>query len=102
MGYAVQVHEKTDKQGTWAYHSVNGWYLSTSPEHYQMQRCHIKATKKEWVSDTINFSHKHITRSIITHADKVMNAIADCAKAIKDITSSNGAEEMRQLVELTE
>jgi len=31
-----------------------------------------------------------------------MNAIADCAKAIKDITSPNGAEEMRQLVELTE
>jgi hypothetical protein len=31
-----------------------------------------------------------------------MNAIAECAKAIKDITSPNGAEEMRQLVELTE
>jgi hypothetical protein len=30
-----------------------------------------------------------------------MNAIADCAKAIKEITSSNGAEEMQQLVELT-
>ena len=41
-------------------------------------------------------------RSTITHADKVMNAITDCAKAIKDITSPNGAEEMRQLVELTE
>ena len=38
----------------------------------------------------------------ITHADKVMNAIAECAKAIKDITSPNGAEEMQQLVELTE
>ena len=25
--------------------------------------------------DTINFSHKHITRPTITHADKVMNAI---------------------------
>ena len=24
MGYEVQVHEKTDKRGTWAYHSVNG------------------------------------------------------------------------------
>jgi hypothetical protein len=102
MGCAVQVHEKTDKRGTWAYHSFNGWYLSTSPEHYHTHRCHIKATKSEWVSDTINFSHKHITRPTITHADKVMNAITDCAKAIKDITSSNGAEEMWQLVELTE
>jgi hypothetical protein len=102
MGCAVQVHEKTDKRGTWAYHSVDGWYLSTSPEHYRTHRCHIKATKSERVSDTINFSHKHITKPSITHADKVMNAIAECAKAIKDITSPNGAEEMRQLVELTE
>jgi len=102
MGCAVQVHEKTDKRGTWAYQSVDGWYLSTSPKHYHMHRCHIKATKSERVSDTVNFSHKNITGSTITHADKVMNAIADCAKTIKDITSPNGAEEMRQLVELTE
>ena len=102
MGCAVQVHEKTDKRGTWAYHSVDGWYLTTSPEHYRMHRCHIKATKSERVSDTLNFSHKNITRPTITHADKVMNAIATCAKAITNITSSHGAEEMRQLVELTE
>ena len=31
MGCKVQVHEKTDKRGTWAYHSVDGWYLSTPP-----------------------------------------------------------------------
>ena len=35
MGCEVQVHEKTDKRGTWAYHSVDGWYLATSPEHYR-------------------------------------------------------------------
>ena len=28
MGCAVQVHETTDKRGTWAYHTVDGWYLS--------------------------------------------------------------------------
>ena len=75
MGCPVQVHEKTDKRGTWANHSVDGWYLSTSPEHYRMHRCHIKATKSEQVLDTVNFSHKNITRPTITHADKVMNQI---------------------------
>ena len=35
MGCQVQVHEKTDKRGTWAFHSVNGWYLGTSPDHYR-------------------------------------------------------------------
>ena len=30
MGCEVQMHEKTDKHGTWSYHLVDGWYLSTS------------------------------------------------------------------------
>ena len=34
MGCAFQVHKKSNTCGTWAYHSVNGWYLSTSPNHY--------------------------------------------------------------------
>ena len=29
MGCEAQVHEKTDKRGMWAYHSVDGWYLAT-------------------------------------------------------------------------
>ena len=58
MGCAVQVHEKTDKRGTWSYHSVDGWYLSTSPEHYRTHRCHIKSTKSERFTDTIQFNHK--------------------------------------------
>ena len=47
MGCAVQIHKKADKRGTWQYHSVDGWYLYTSPDHYRMHACHIKATKKE-------------------------------------------------------
>ena len=34
MGCKVQVHKKTDKRGTFSYHSVDGWYLATSDEHY--------------------------------------------------------------------
>ena len=77
MGCAVQVHEKTDKRGTWAYHSVDGWYLATSPEHYCTHRCHITSTRSERFTDTVKFSHKKITRPTVTHADKAMTAIAD-------------------------
>ncbi len=56
MGCAVQVHEKTDKRGTWAYHSVDGWYLATSPEHYRMHLCHIKSARSERFTDTVQFS----------------------------------------------
>ena len=47
MGCEAQVHEKTDKWGTRAYHLVDGWYLFMSPEHYHINNCHIKHTKSE-------------------------------------------------------
>ncbi|KAL7538776.1 hypothetical protein ACHAXR_008792, partial [Thalassiosira sp. AJA248-18] len=59
MGCNVQVHEKNDKHGTWAFHSVNGWYLATSPEHYRTHKCHIKDTKSDCFSDTVQFQHKN-------------------------------------------
>ena len=86
MGISVQVHKKTYKRGTWAYQTANGWNLATSPEHYQKHRCHIKSTNNECFTDTIHFNHKNLTRPNITHADKVMTAISDCAKAIKTLS----------------
>ncbi len=47
MGCEAQVHEKTNKRSTWAYHSVDGWYLFTSPKHYRTHNCHIKHTKSK-------------------------------------------------------
>merc|ERR1712197_187064 len=35
MGCQVQVHERTNKRGTWAYHSVDECYLATLAEHYR-------------------------------------------------------------------
>jgi hypothetical protein len=83
MGCDAQVHEKTKKCGTWAYHLVDGWYLFTSPEHYHTHNCHIKQTKSECLSDTVQFQHKHITNPTITHTNKVMHTLADCVKAIQ-------------------
>ncbi|KAL7482004.1 hypothetical protein ACHAW6_007690, partial [Cyclotella cf. meneghiniana] len=47
MGCNAQVHEKADSRGTWGFHSVDGWCLNTSPEHYRTHRCHIKSTNRE-------------------------------------------------------
>ncbi len=33
MGCEEQIHKRTNKQGTWAYHSIDGWYLFTSPQN---------------------------------------------------------------------
>jgi hypothetical protein len=105
MGCNAQVHEKTDKRGTWAYHSVNGWYLFTSAEHYWTHTCHIKHTKNKCLSNTVQFQHKRITNPTITHADKVMLALSECVKAIQGLTgqakTSQEAKDLQQIVDGT-
>jgi hypothetical protein len=88
MGCEAQVHEKTDKRNTWAYHLVDGWYLFTSPEHYCTHNCHIKHTKSKQLSDIVQFQHKRITNPSITHANKVMHPLAECVKAIQGMTGN--------------
>eukprot|EP00804_Cyclotella_cryptica_P002834 CCRYP_009360-RA/>CCRYP_009360-RA protein AED:0.42 eAED:0.42 QI:0/-1/0/1/-1/1/1/0/202 len=100
MGCNAQVHEKTDSRGTWAFHSVDGWYVSTSPEHYRTHRCHIKSTNSDRLSDTVHFHHKHITNPTLTPADKLMAAIADCSRALLTHAPPTGASNLRQLQEL--
>ncbi len=72
MGCEAQVHEKTNKCGTWAHHSDNRWYLFTLPEHYCTHACHIKHTKSKGLSNTVQFQHKRITNPSITYANQVM------------------------------
>ncbi len=106
MGCEVQVHEKTGKRGTWAYHSVDGWYLFTSPEHYRTHNCHIRHTKSERLSDTVQFQHKRITNPTITHANKVMHALADCIKALQGMRgsaiNSQAAQDLQGIIDATQ
>jgi hypothetical protein len=102
MGCEVQVHEKTDSRGTWAYHCVDGWYLYTSPNHYRTHVCHIKETKSGRLSDTVHFKHKNITNPELTHADKIMKAIASLSSILKCKPSiaNKHQEEIRELQQL--
>ena len=97
MGCAVQMHEKADKWGTWQYHSVDGWYLHTSLEHYHTHAWHIKSTRKERLTNTVKFQHKKITNPTITHADKVMNAIQKVIIEIKKQVGIKNSQEAREL-----
>jgi hypothetical protein len=106
MGCEAQVHDKTDKCGTWAYHLVDGWYLFTSPEHYCTHNCHIKHTKSKHLSDTVQFQHKRIANPSITHAYKVMQALAECVKAIQGMTgkarNSQAAQDLQCIIDATQ
>ena len=100
MGCAAQIDEKTEKQGTWHYHSVDGLYLFTSEDHYRTHNCHVKGTCSERLTDTVYLQHKNIKNPQVSHADKVMAAISDCAKAIKGMTATENDPNMRQLQQL--
>ena len=97
MGCAAQIHEKSDKRGTWQYHTVDGWYLNTSPIHYRTHVCHIKETKKERLTDTVQFQHKRITNPTISHADKIMHAIQQVIREIKKLGGIENSLEARDL-----
>ena len=102
MGCNVQVHEKADSRGTWAYHTVDGWYINTSPEHYRTHTCHIKETRSERFSDTVDFKHKRITNPSITNADKVMVAIREVVKTINGLGGQGASTEASDLQRLVD
>jgi hypothetical protein len=106
MGCEAQVHEKTNKCGTWAYPLVNGWYLFTLPEHYCTHNCHIKHTKSEQLSDMVQLQHKWISNPSITHTDKVMHALAECVKAIQGMTGKarnpQAVQDLQRIVDATQ
>ena len=97
MGCNVQVHEKTDARGTWAFHSVDGWYIGTSPEHYRTHKCHIKATNSDRFSDTVEFQHKRITNPTVMPEDKIMTAISSCIETLKGLPAFQSNHELQQL-----
>ncbi len=97
MGCEAQIHEKTGKQGTGTYHSVDRWYLFTSPEHYCTHTCYVKATKSKSHLVTVHFKHKNITNPTITHVDKVIQALAECVKTITGAMGGTTAQEAKDL-----
>jgi hypothetical protein len=102
MGCAVQVHENSERRGTWAANSSDGWYLRTSPEHY---RCHViysKNTRSERITDTVHFKHKYITEPTLTTEDTIVKALNDLTQALKERRNKKGMEEMDALQRINE
>ena len=82
MGCAVQVHVSPNRRLTWAAHSLDGWYLRTSDEHYRCHVVFVKKTRSKRISDTVYFQHKYITNPTITHEDKVVKALGDATQTL--------------------
>eukprot|EP00956_Cyclotella_meneghiniana_P037733 scaffold143603_cov33-Cyclotella_meneghiniana.AAC.1 len=100
MGCAVQFHVKPDRRKTWGEHSMDGWYLKTSEEHY---RCHIvlvKKTQAKRVTDTVFFRHKYITQPEVKPADVIIKAYQDLIQALKGLKNPADAKQMQTLEQI--
>jgi hypothetical protein len=100
MGCAVQLHQSSTRQASWAENSIDGWYLQTSPEHCQCHEIYLKQTKSERVSDTVFFKTKYITQPTITPADIITKALNDLTQALKGKNNVKGLVQIEALKKL--
>jgi hypothetical protein len=100
MGCAVQLHQSSERQATWAANLIDGWYLQTSPEHYQCHVVYVKQTKSERVSDTVFFKTKYIMQPTITPADTIIKALNNLKQALKGKSNAKGLEQLKALKNL--
>ncbi len=100
IGCAVQLHESSERQGTWAENTTDGWFIQTSPKHYCCHKIHVKKTNSKRVSDTVFFKHKNITQPTLTSADILTKAIDNLAHALKGRRNTKGIMELEALQKL--
>jgi len=97
MGCAVQIHERSEKRGSWAMNSVDGWYLRTSDEHYRCHEIYMKHTRGVRISDTVHVKHKHITALTLTPEDTIVKALNDLTEALRERRNTKGTIEYETL-----
>ncbi len=100
MGCAIQIHESSEQQGTWAANTIDGWYFQTSPEHYQCHQMFVKKTKSERISDTVFFKHRYLTQPTVTPADTIINALGDLTQALKGRRNMKEIEQIKALTKI--
>jgi hypothetical protein len=97
MGCVVQIRKKIEKRGSWAFSSIDGWYLRTSTEHYQCHVIYVKKTRSERISDTVHFKHHYITQPTLTPEDTIVTALNDLTNALKQKRNNKGIVEYEAL-----
>jgi hypothetical protein len=82
LGCTVEIHESTNRQNTWDPHSLSGWYLGTSTEHYRRHKIFCKKTRSERISDMVFFWHQYTTQPMVMKEDQIIKAVGDPSSAL--------------------
>ena len=79
-GTKFLIHDTPQQRRTWDFHEKEGWYISTTPLHYQCYRIYIPDTRGERITKTVQFSSHNGAMPAIFSA----NAATDAARRIAD------------------
>ena len=102
LGTAVEAHVMPSKRKTWASHTLPGFYLGPSWEHYRCHEVWIQETKAKRVGQTVFFKSKHITQPFLTMADALILTGEKLAQALSGAAPHGEATEaaVKQLMEI--
>ena len=87
---------------SWAEHSVDGFYIGTSYEHYRSHTIWVKKTKAMRISESVFFRHNYITQPPLTLYDVIIKALQDLKHAVKGTNNHKGNENLGALVKMNE
>ena len=85
-GTKVIVHVKPDDRETWAPHGVDGWYVGPALDSYRCYICWIIDTRRECISDTLEWFPTKVTMPLASSLDLVIAAAHDLVAALKKPT----------------
>ena len=103
LGCATQSFVDPDQRKSFGEHSVDSWYIGTSPDHYRSHKVFVRATKAERITDTIVFKHRRITSPYVSAADTITAAAAKLTEAVTgNLVSDVGEVDLKELKRLAE
>ena len=85
LGAAIEHHASPAMQASFGMHSLLGWYIGVSLEHYRCHKSWITETRGVRVGNTVFFKHKYLTMPTITTADAILTAARDLQDALDGV-----------------
>ena len=83
LGSGLEVHVMPKNRRTWGEHTVPGFYLGPSWQHYRCHDVWVSETRAVRSGQTVFFKHHHITRPTITTADALLHTGQELCAELK-------------------
>jgi hypothetical protein len=77
VGCKVIVHDRRNERGSWDNHGSHGFYIDRAPHHYRNYTCYMRDTRKNRISNTVEFFPAHCILPKITPVDRLTLVLQD-------------------------